>query len=238
MTTRESKRILSVKITREVDTDPDTSWLGEYASRASSEFSIDRAHAEDCQVNSDAARGTIEKLERVIDYLVHQSQYASKDNNHELYAVYDESADLLIEKQGELGECDCDERGDMGRGEYRYFNPSSNYVDSYGNALPENTAEEVRGYVRHDYERMEALNRGAWCFYGVGAEAQVQTNGLSTIQTIRSGSLWGIESDSEDGYFKEVATEQLDELRRELRAIGFSKRAIAAAFRKVEHVDE
>jgi hypothetical protein len=41
-TKRESKRILSVRIIREIDTDPDTSWLGEYASQPCGEFSIDR----------------------------------------------------------------------------------------------------------------------------------------------------------------------------------------------------
>lgn len=92
-------------------------------------------------------------------------------------------------------------------------------------------------YVRQDYERMESLNRGYWCFMGVFATAEVQLSSMSTIQTLRSGGLWGIESDSGD-YFKEVEAEQLAELKDEMHAAGFSKRAIAAAFRKVEHSDD
>ena len=45
---KNSKRILSVTVKRMVDDSPDTSWLGEYSDTRKSEFSIDRAHAEDC----------------------------------------------------------------------------------------------------------------------------------------------------------------------------------------------
>jgi hypothetical protein len=38
------------------------------------------------------------------------------------------------------------------RREYRYFNPSDNYKGE--------PAEDIRKYVRQDYERMEAYNRG------------------------------------------------------------------------------
>ena len=41
-------RILSVVIRRMYDESPDTSWLGEYSNSRESEFSIDRAHSEDC----------------------------------------------------------------------------------------------------------------------------------------------------------------------------------------------
>lgn len=238
MTKQASKRILSVTIKRMIDTDPDTSWMGEYATKASSEFSIDRAHSEECQTNDPQAKDAIAKLDRVVEYLVHQSQYASKAEDRDLYEDCDESADLLIEKQDELRECDCGERGDMERGQYRYFNPSSNYVDSLDRLVDGNTAEEVRKYVRQDYERMESLNRGAWSFIGIAAEAEVQTNGMSTIQRIRSGGLWGIESDSDRDHFRMVEAEELDQLKTELHAIGFTKRAISAAFRNVEHKDE
>jgi|SRR6185312_6164451 len=54
------------------------------------------------------------------------------------------------------------------------------------------------------------------------------------LQTITSGGLWGIESDSDADYLKSVEDEQLAELRNQLHAIGFSQRAITAAFRNVE----
>lgn len=76
-----------------------------------------------------------------------------------------------------------------------------------------------------------------WCYMGVTASAQVQLDG-SLTQTIRSGGLWGIESDSDESYFTEVETEQLNELRSQLHAIGFTKRAVSAAFRNVQHANE
>lgn len=221
MTTRkESKRILSVRITREMDTDPDTSYYGEYSSKATSEFSIDRAHSEDCQLVS--AGVAIESLE-------HAQSYVTDKDQDESEAAYD----LLQDAIDDLQTCDCGERGDMERGQYRYFNPSFNYVDKNGDALLENTPDEVRKYVRHDYERMESLNRQNWYFCGIRAHAEVQLTG-DLCQTITSGGLWGIESDSGADYLTEVEDEQLDELKAELHAVGFSKRAITAAFRNAK----
>src|SRR4029077_12825206 len=66
----------------------------------------------------------------------------------------------------ELGGCDCGERGDMERGEYRYFNGC---VENYKGETP----ERIRAYVIRDYGRMERLNRGDWCFVGIRAEAEI-----------------------------------------------------------------
>jgi hypothetical protein len=58
---------------------------------------------------------------------------------------------------------------------------------------------EKREHVLQDYERMEALNRGDWRFMGI--IATVYVNGVE----MGSSSLWGVESDSGDDYFLEVA---------------------------------
>jgi hypothetical protein len=139
--------------------------------------------------------------------------------------------------------CDCGEHGDMRRHEYRYFNPSFNYVDKHGKLTDGNTPEEVRKYVRQDYERMESLNAGHWCYIGIRATAEIAVSsvgiaGGALIQTIRSGGLWGIESDSDKDHFAEVETEELAQLRVELKAIGFSTRAISTAFKNIEEVSE
>ena len=84
---------------------------------------------------------------------------------------------------------------------------------------------------------MEQLNRGDWCYVGIRAEVDVQTSFGSPIQTITSGGLWGIESDSDKAYFAEVVAEELGQLKTELRALGFSARAISKAF-KSENVKE
>ncbi len=68
------KRILSVTVRRIPDDSPDTSMLGEYSRRPESEYTIDRAHSEDCAsvvpANKEAqqtlinARGTVAELQK------------------------------------------------------------------------------------------------------------------------------------------------------------------------------
>lgn len=140
------------------------------------------------------------------------------------------------DEDGEIRDCNCS-GGNRERNEYQYFNPSFNYVDKHGNPTGNLPEDEVRKYTRQDYERMESLQRGNWSFIGIRAEATVQLTGDLT-QHLSSGGLWGIESDSDKSYFSEVEQEQLAELREELHAAGFSKRAISAAFRDVAHKDE
>jgi hypothetical protein len=228
------KRILSVNIIRECDTDPDTSYYGEYSQTATSEFSIDRTHSEDCASVSDTARQAAVKLMRVYDYL------AKLEPGIESAEALYEACNIVDELQTYAQECDCGGHGDMGRHEYRYFNPSFNYVDEHGEPANGNTPEEIRKYVRQDYDRMESLNAGHWCYLGIRAEAKyIMANGKpeGVIQTLHSGGLWGIESDSDKAYLAVVAHEDLSALRTELKAIGFSTRAISAAFKDVEEID-
>ncbi len=68
--------------------------------------------------------------------------------------------------------------------------------------------------------------------------AEIQTsenegkNGL--INRISSGGLWGIESDSDESYFKEVAQEELAQLEKLLLELGFTAEEIKSAFEKAE----
>ncbi len=111
----------------------------------------------------------------------------------------------------------------------------------------------VRKYVRQDYERMESLNRGDWCYIGIRVDAEVQLTAtwensvvskvswhspIAPYQTITSGGLYGIESDSGNDYIQSVEQEELSELRAQLKALGFSARAISVAIKTVEHKDE
>lgn len=238
----QKKRILSVTIKRMIDDSPDTSWLGEYAQRPTSEFSIDRAHSEDCIENDSIQK---EKLERIANAIEsdrpiceeHLHEYSDSCETCQEEKVYTRA----MEQVQELADCDCGERGDMQRNEYRYFNPSDNYQGE--------PAEDIRKYVRQDYERMESLNSGQWCFIGVRADADVLLSANTSMtpkeraltcshitQRITSGGLWGIESDSGD-YLKEIESEQLSELRQELKALGFSSRAISTAFKTIERKD-
>lgn len=81
-----------------------------------------------------------------------------------------------------------------------------------------------------DYERMKAFDRGEFGFIGIRVQAEIVVD--SVCQTITSGGLWGIESDSDESYLKEVEQEELSSLRGILHEMGFSKRAIASAVKE------
>lgn len=114
---------------------------------------------------------------------------------------------------------DRQERGDMGRGEYRYFNLGTGEAE----------------YIEQDYARAEAYNRGDWCMVHVYAEAEIVVNGV--CQKIGSGGLGNVESDSGD-YFEQLKKEELDTLRGILLELGFSRYAIRNAFKECEDVDK
>jgi hypothetical protein len=210
-------QIIDVKIRRLVDESPDTSYLGEYSNNPTSEFSIDRAHSEDCASVSLVAKQAKETLEHAQQTVadLHNAvlaQYNGTLANEKLDRekdALDEAYNLLGELADEVSECDCAERGDMERNEYRYFNPSFNYVDKNGNPADGLTPEEVRKYTRQDYERMESLNAGQWGYIGIKAEATIaipsqSSPNISTRQTIHSGGVWGCESDMSRTDFEEV----------------------------------
>lgn len=111
--------------------------------------------------------------------------------------------------------------------EYRGFRP-------YAGGEKPGTKEYYK-YGMQDYERMEGLCRGDWQFVGIHAEAKIRTKS-GMLQTIRSGGLWGIESDCDDA-IREVAQEQIDDLRDELCSFNFGKRKIDTALRDVEIPD-
>ena len=250
MKTKNSKRILSVKILSMTDDSPDTSYLGEYSDHRTSEFSIDRAHAEDCASIKPDSHAIVEKLERVISYLdgIRTSSEVANDPDNTEWESLDEAIDILIGLQDDVIECDCSQNGYFDpRGyhvsghEFRYFNgPVENYEGE--------TPEDIRKYVRQDFERMESYNAGDWSYIGIRAEAEVcierdiesnihrEINSLGPIQRITSGGLWGIESDSDREHLAGIGNEELDELKTQLKALGFSSRAISQAFKSVKEV--
>jgi len=111
---------------------------------------------------------------------------------------------------------DRKERNDMGRGEFRYFIAAMS-GEQTGN--PES--------VEQDYQRMEEYNRGGWYMTFAFAEADISINGVT--QTIRSGGLGGVESDS-GTYFDEIKAEQYNELKDILAGLGFTQEQIDEAF--------
>ena len=247
--TKSMKRIHKVTVKRMVDESPDTSWLGEYANSPDSAYSIDRAHSRDCHSLEANHRNVVETLEHAITYLNTQipddtlctcdnrSWYGEEhDTACELEGFRDandsieDAQNILIAAQDDVAECDCGFSGQWNNREYRYFNPN------WQNYKGEPDAD-IRRYCEQDYMRMERLNAGDWCFIGIRAEAEYSvgtSRGGYLAQELTSGGLWGIESYSEEFYLAFVESEELADLRTQLTGIGFSKRAIAAAFKNIE----
>lgn len=102
---------------------------------------------------------------------------------------------------------DRQERGDQHRGEYRYFNP----------------CDDDPRYIERHYERFESYHQQQWCVLGIKADAvvsyPVEPSGSKRLETLSSGGIWGIESDSGD-YISAVEDEQVDDLREHLAQFG------------------
>ena len=84
------------------------------------------------------------------------------DHDQNLQRILWLAAGDITEQEG----CDCGERGDIERGELRYFNGN---VENYAGESP----EDIRKYVRQDYERMERLQHGDWGYLGIRADAEI-----------------------------------------------------------------
>ena len=220
------KRIHKVTIRRMVDESPDTSWLGEYANSPDSEYSIDRAHACDCHSIEANHRNVVDQLEHAITYLNIERSAAGNDPSNIYWESLDGAIDELISAQNDVAECDCGTGGRWDNREYRYFNPNvANYKGE--------SDADIRKYCEQDYARMESLNSGDWCFIGIRVDAEYSVGTGYLAQELTSGGLWGIESDSSEDYLTSVESEELDALAAQLKGIGFSSRAIAAAFKNV-----
>lgn len=225
---KNGKRILSVTIKHMLDDSQDTSLLGEYSNKRTSEYSIDRAHSLDCRVNT----GEMPPNETTHNIDI---AYARSCNGScaDCGANPDECLASPCEHYHPSEDCDCGD-GRASSRELQFFNPSNNYTGE--------KPEDVRKYTIQDYARMERLNAGDWYFMGICAQAKIGIpNGAPcsfTIQRITSGGLWGIESDSETYYIESEEQNQLAELRKQLKALGFSSRAISKAFEMVERKND
>lgn len=106
--------------------------------------------------------------------------------------------------------------------EYRYF-------------IPEMTGKQTGNMdsPKQDWRRMEDYSAGRWSMLGIIAKAEMWNPATHVCQTIRSGGLWGVESDSGADCLAEIERDELAGLRAELLAAGIGERAIAHAFKKV-----
>lgn len=90
-------------------------------------------------------------------------------------------------------------------------------------------------------DRQRAYENGDFFYIGICAEATILTsyNGKDwLINTVSSGGLWGIESDSDESYLESVRMEEEHELRDVLLAFGFSQDEITKALDESEMVTD
>ncbi len=87
---------------------------------------------------------------------------------------------------------------------YRYSNED---IKKYG-------VEKVQQWIDEDYERLESYG-DKWWMEGVRAAAEIYIPAGDSfiIQLIQTPGVWGIESDSEEVYFKEVFSDEVTVLR-------------------------
>ena len=211
------KRILSVTIKHMTDENPETSWIGKYTDDIRPDAII-RNTGEFC--------GKIDQRRRLLDTLDERIQ--------ELEDEKDEPDEIL---SGLIAKCKARQKriensGDIefpskGR-EYRFFLPYAG-----GEKYP---SRDYKKYGLQDLELQKGLERGDWFFMGVSVEARIQLTG-DLVQKISSGGLWGIESNAGEEHLTQVEGEERNQLRDELKAIGFTDRQITKAFINCERKD-
>jgi hypothetical protein len=77
-------------------------------------------------------------------------------------------------------------------------------------------------YAKQDKERLDTYNRGVWEMIGIRAVATIHIpvdGDTVKIQTIDSGGLFGIESDSDNNYIQDIGREQITEVKNHLRIL-------------------
>lgn len=105
-------------------------------------------------------------------------------------------------------------------------NPDLSYLEQDFKEDKSITEKERQKMVKQNKERLDAYNNGQWCAIGIFARANIEIplprdeSGNRIIQEIRSGGLWGIESDSPREYIEEIEKEQVEELKDILKSLG------------------
>ena len=115
----------------------------------------------------------------------------------------DADADLSYLGEFSSNPCKLAIETNLGSNYYPYFNPT--------NATNKKEANQ-------DFDRIMSYENGNWCMVSIIAEAEIhiQHNGYSRIHHITSAGLYGIESDSDNSYFIDIAKQELADLKENL----------------------
>ncbi len=206
-----TRKIERVRVLRAVDCDADLSTLGEYTDA----YDEDAILVSAGEYVKDLPCQDCDKLREEHQQTATIAHVADCENPDDCDC---EGADVCEDWNPEIPE--------RGR-EFRFFRPFS------GGETPPNADYYTSGM--QDFQRAQDYSRNEWCYTGIRAVADIRVNGVH--QQVSSGGLWGVESDSEESYFAEIASEETAQLRDILRGLGFSKRQVDTALTNVETVD-
>lgn len=79
------------------------------------------------------------------------------------------------------------------------------------------TPEEIADDTKQDKDRLEDYDRGDWYMVGVCCDVSVKTKTNWAVDpVVARSSVWGVESDSDQSYFLELAEEQIHEAKADL----------------------
>lgn len=101
--------------------------------------------------------------------------------------------------------------------------------------------EKVQRWIDEDHERLESYGY-AWWMIGIRAVAEINipinnSNGeCFVIQEIVTPGVWGIESDSEEAYFKEIFSEEVAFLRDMLEKLNVA--GLEALEKPLKHLED
>jgi len=94
----------------------------------------------------------------------------------------------------------------------------------YSNSdIDEHGYEAVMKWIGQDLERYRGFMNGLWHYIGCVAKAEVSYdigNGSKRLEVLSSGGLYGIDSDSSQEYFFEVAADEFHDLCEHLTTFG------------------
>jgi hypothetical protein len=176
------------------DDSPDLSYLGEYTD-SPGEWQVDRKEGrllgeyienETEWMEEDATQIKADELEA--DGMEVNWNYDEREDGTTVTSLYYWGYEILA----------ADLRTNYDHNSYRYFAPANMDVEA------ESKEDKIK-YAIRDFERMEDANRGYWS--PVGCIVTMYIEG----EEVAYASLWGIESDSGDGYLKEVEEDLISE---------------------------
>ncbi len=217
MSKKNKLQIVSVRIEQKPDESPDLSFLGTYTNKP-------------IGVHLDRITGELRDDGKVLaDNLPAKVSSRSLNFIHEFQHDCNASVDSLVTNWGHVSDKEL----------WTAFSNASADFGKYNVAGCESAQtrqEKIRCleivYCIQDALRLESYEDQNWQMLGIIAKAEIRNPQTDCLQTIRSGGIWGVESDAGD-YLKEVARGQLSQLKAELLALnnGIGERAIEYAIK-------